>query len=58
MKHESTDQCKIISTDDTKKWNSWEGWNEGGSGKETTFPCDVSDLYADQRSQVRGYDNS
>ena len=25
---------------------------------QTTFPCDVSGLCADKRSQVRGYDNS
>ena len=33
--------------------------NKGGSGsvKGTTFPCDVSDLCAIQRSQVRGYNN-
>ena len=30
----------------------------GGGGKGTTFPCDVSDLCADQRSRVRGHDNS
>ena len=29
-----------------------------GSGKGTTFPCDVSDLCAAQRSRIRGYDNS
>ena len=28
----------------------------GGGGKGTAFPCDVSDLCADQRSRVRGYD--
>ena len=34
-------------------------WESGsGSGKGTTFPCDVSGLCADQRSRVRGYDNS
>ena len=26
-------------------------------GKGTTFPCDISDLCADQMSLVRGYDN-
>ena len=38
-----------------------EGWYTGGSGggggQGTIVSCDVSDLCADQRSQVRGYED-
>ena len=38
-----------------------EGLNEGGSGcgsgKRTTFSCDVSDLCSDQKLRLRGYNS-